>query len=74
MSNAQESKIAKDDLRYKRKESSSPFKNTGRIATISYYKYGQQRRHGKSGMPGLVCEPGQSAFGQVVKTAELAGT
>jgi hypothetical protein len=40
MSNDQDSKIAGDGLRYKRKESGSPFKNTGSMGTISCYKCG----------------------------------
>jgi hypothetical protein len=40
MSNDQESKIAKDGLRYTRKESGSPFQNIGGMAIISCYKCG----------------------------------
>ena len=40
MSTDQESKIAEDGLRYKRKESGSPFQNIGSMATISCYKCG----------------------------------
>ena len=40
MSNEQDSKIAEDGLRYKRKESGSPFQNIGGMATISCYKCG----------------------------------
>ena len=43
MSTDHESKIAVDGLRYKRKESGSPFKNTGSMATISCYKCGQHK-------------------------------
>jgi hypothetical protein len=39
----QDSNIAEDSLRYKRKESGSPFKNTGSMATISFYKCGQHK-------------------------------
>jgi len=40
MSKDHESKIAEDGLRYKRKESGSPFPNIGSMATISCYKCG----------------------------------
>jgi hypothetical protein len=40
MSTDHESKIAEDGLRYKRKESGSPFPNIGSMATISCYKCG----------------------------------
>jgi hypothetical protein len=40
MSNDQDSLISGDGLRYKRKESGSPFKNIGSMATISCYKCG----------------------------------
>ena len=43
MSTDQESKIAEDGLRYKRKESGSPFQNIGSMATISCYKCGQHK-------------------------------
>jgi hypothetical protein len=40
MSTDQDSKITEDGLRYKRKESGSPFQNIGGMATISCYKCG----------------------------------